>query len=166
MQLERYMGALDQLRDSKARIDERLASIQHVESRLRKSISTQLERLDQLGRTFYEKPTTKAQQESIYRQVKQFFDNLSHDTETRRELERTVNALDDDIMVKLREQFPQFKPADIDLLCYIYAGFSAQIISVIVGDSVSNIYTRKSRLKTKISNSEVSEKDFFIMHMS
>lgn len=69
-------------------------------------------------------------------------------------------------MVKLREQFPQFKPADIDLLCYIYAGFSAQIISVIVGDSVSNIYTRKSRLKTKISNSEVSEKDFFIMHMS
>lgn len=166
MQLERYMGALDQLRDSKERVVGRLTGLQHVESRLKESILAQLERLDRFGRIFYEKPTTKAQQESIYRQVKQFFDNLSHDTETRRELERAVNALNDDIMVKLREQFPQFKPADIDLLCYIYAGFSAQIISVIVGDSVSNIYTRKSRLKTKISNSEVSEKDFFIMHMS
>lgn len=165
MQLERYMGALDQLRDSKARIGERLASIQHVESRLRKSISTQLERLDQLGRTFYEKPTSKAQQESIYRQVKQFFDSLSSDTDAHRELERTVNALNDDILIKLREQFPKFKPSDVDLLCYIYAGFSAQIISVIVGDSVSNIYTRKSRLKTKISNSKVPDRELFITRM-
>lgn len=165
MLLERYMGALDQLRDSKARIGERLASIQHVESRLRESISAQLERLDQLGRTFYEKPATKAQQESIYRQVKQFFDSLSSDTDVRRELERTVNELNDDILIKLREQFPKFKPADIDLLCYIYAGFSAQIISVIVGDSVSNIYTRKSRLKTKISNSEVPDRELFITRM-
>lgn len=165
-QLERYLAALDQLRDSKQRIAARLASAQHVENRLRESISAQMERLDRFGRIFYEKPTTKAQQESIYRQVKQFFDNLSRDTATRRELERTVNALNEDILVKLREQIPQFKPADIDLLCYIYAGFSAQIISVIVRDSVSNIYTRKSRLKTRIAKSEVPDRELFLAHMS
>ena len=68
-------------------------------------------------------------------------------------------------VLKLRKQFPKFKPADIDLLCYIYAGFSAQIISVITGDSVSNIYNRKSRLKARIAASDSSEKDFFIQKM-
>lgn len=164
-QLEHYMAALDQLRDSKERIVGRLAAMQHVENRLKESLVAQMDRLDRFGRTFYEKPTSKTQQESLYRQVKQFFDNLSSDTETRRELEHMVNALNEDILVKLREQFPKIKSADIDLLCYIYAGFSAQIISVIVGDSVSNIYTRKSRLKARIARSEAPDRDLFVAKM-
>lgn len=164
-QLEHYMAALDQLCDSKERIVGRLAAMQHVENRLKESLVAQMDRLDRFGRTFYEKPTSKTQQESLYRQVKQFFDNLSSDTETRRELEHMVNALNEDILVKLREQFPKIKSADIDLLCYIYAGFSAQIISVIVGDSVSNIYTRKSRLKARIARSEAPDRDLFVAKM-
>ena len=78
----------------------------------------------------------------------------------KKELEEIVNTVNDNIIVKLRKQFPKFKPADIDLLCYIYAGFSAQIISVIIGDSVSNIYNRKSRLKARIAASDSAEKDF------
>ena len=83
----------------------------------------------------------------------------------KKELEEIVNTVNDNIIVKLRKQFPKFKPADIDLLCYIYAGFSAQIISVIIGDSVSNIYNRKSRLKARIAASDSAEKDFFIQKM-
>ena len=91
--------------------------------------------------------------------------NLTSNPSTKKELEKIVNTVNDNIIDKLRMQFPKFKPADIDLLCYIYAGFSAQIISVITGDSVSNIYNRKSRLKARIAASDSSEKDFFIQKM-
>ena len=164
-QVERYMFAIDNIRASKDRIVERLAYKEGRETQLKELVLSRFEILDQLGRAFYERENTKAQQEAIYKQVKTFFTNLSSNATTKEELEGIVNTVNDNIIVKLREQFPKFKPADIDLLCYIYAGFSAQIISVIVSDSVSNIYTRKSRLKTRILMSESPDKELFLQKM-
>lgn len=164
-QIERYMLAVESIRDSKNRILGHLAVKEGQEVQLKELVMSRFEFLDQLGRAFYERTNTKAQQEAIYKQVKNFFMNLASNPSTKKELEQIVNTVNDNIIDKLRMQFPKFKPADIDLLCYIYAGFSAQIISVITGDSVSNIYNRKSRLKARIAASDSSEKDFFIQKM-
>lgn len=164
-QVERYMLAVDSIRASKNRILEHLAVKEGQEVQLKELVLSRFEFLDQLGRAFYERNNTKAQQEVIYKQVRNFFTNLASNPATKKELEEIVNTVNDNIIVKLRKQFPKFKPADIDLLCYIYAGFSAQIISVIIGDSVSNIYNRKSRLKARIAASDSAEKDFFIQKM-
>lgn len=161
-QADRYMLAIDNIRVSKDRIIERLAD---KEGQLKELVLSRFDLLDQLGRAFYERDNTKAQQEAIYKQVKNFFTDLSSSTATKRELEEIVNTVNNNIIMKLREQFPRFKPADMELLCYIYAGLSAQIISVIVNDSVSNIYNRKSRLKARIAASESPDKDFFIQSM-
>lgn len=162
-QVDRYMSAIDNIRVSKDRIIGRLAD---KEGQLKELVLSRFEILDQLGRTFYERDNTKAQQEAIYKQVKNFFTKLSSDAATKRELEEIVNTVNDNIIVKLREQFPRFKPADVEMLCYIYAGLSAQIISVIVNDSVSNVYNRKSRLKARIAASQSPDKDFFIQKMN
>lgn len=164
-QIERYMLAVESIRESKNRILGHLAVKEGQEVQLKELVMSRFEFLDQLGRAFYERTNTKAQQEAIYKQVKNFFMNLASNPSTKKELEQIVNTVNDNIIDKLRMQFPKFKPADIDLLCYIYAGFSAQIISVITGDSVSNIYNRKSRLKARIAASDSSEKDFFIQKM-
>ena len=164
-QIERYMLAVESIRDSKNRILEHLAAKEGLEVQLKELVMSRFEFLDQLGRAFYERNNSKAQQEAIYKQVKNFFTNLASDPSSKNELEMIVNTVNDNIIVKLRTQFPKFRPADIELLCYIYAGFSAQIISVITGDSVSNIYNRKSRLKARIAASDSSEKEFFIRKM-
>ena len=164
-QIERYILAVESIRESKNRILENLATKEGLEVQLKELVMSRFEVLDQLGRAFYERNNTKAQQEAIYKQVKNFFTNLTSNPSTKKELEKIVNTVNDNIIDKLRMQFPKFKPADIDLLCYIYAGFSAQIISVITGDSVSNIYNRKSRLKARIAASDSSEKEFFIQKM-
>lgn len=164
-QVERYMLAVDSIRESKNRILEHLAVKEGQEVQLKELVLSRFEFLDQLGWAFYERNNTKAQQEAIYKQVRNFFTNLASNPATKKELEEIVNMVNDNIIVKLRKQFPKFKPADIDLLCYIYAGFSTQIISVITGDSVSNIYNRKSRLKARIAASDSAEKDFFIRKM-
>ena len=157
--------AVDSIRASKNRILEHLAVKEGQEVQLKELVLSRFEFLDQLGRAFYERNNTKAQQEVIYKQVRNFFTNLASNPATKKELEEIVNTVNDNIIVKLRKQFPKFKPADIDLLCYIYAGFSAQIISVIIGDSVSNIYNRKSTLKARIAASDSAEKAFFIQQM-
>lgn len=158
-QIDRYMSAVDNIRVSKDRIIEQLAD---KEGQLKELVLSRFDILDQLGRAFYERDNTKAQQEVIYKQVKTFFTDLTSKTTTRKELEEIVNTVNDNIIIKLREQLPKIKSSDIDLLIFVYAGFSAQIISVIINDSVSNIYTRKSRLKTRIATSDAPDKELFL----
>lgn len=90
---------------------------------------------------------------------------LSSDPAAKKEMEEIVDTVNDNIIAKLRAQFPRFKVSDIDLLCYIYAGFSAPIISLLTGDSVANVYNRKSRLKSRIANSDTPDKDLFLNEM-
>lgn len=164
-EVERYMSAVENIRISKDRILARMEEKEGMETQLKELVLSRFDVLDQLGRAFYERDNTKAQQEAIYKQVKKFISNLSSDSGTKKELERIVNTVNDNILVKLHEQLPKFKPADIDLLSYIYAGFSVQIISVIIDDTVSNIYTRKSRLRTRIAASEAPDKELFLGKM-
>ena len=77
-------------------------------------------------------------------------------------LERVVNIVHDDAVRKLRDDFPQMKDADVRLLCYIFGGFSPQVISLFMHDSVANVYARKSRLKSRIRTSEAPHKELFL----
>ena len=77
-------------------------------------------------------------------------------------LERVVNIVHDDAVRKLRDDFPQMKDADVRLLCYIFGGFSLQVISLFMHDSVANVYARKSRLKSRIRTSEAPHKELFL----
>lgn len=162
VQVERYMSALDDLCSSKERVMELLTQKEGVEVQLKGFVFSRFDILDQLGRAFYERDNTKSQQEAIYKQVKGFFASLSSDSREKQQMEAIINTVDDNILIKLREQFPKLKSADIDLLSYIYAGFSAQIISVLTDDSVPNVYNRKSRIKARIAASDAPDKEDFL----
>ncbi len=161
-QIERYMSLVDSIRLSKDRIVTELEQKTGMEARLKELVLSRFDILDQLGRAFYERANTKAQQEEIFKQVKTFITNLSTDSVTKKEMEGIINTVNDNIIIKLREQFPRIKSSDIDLLSYIYAGFSAQIISVLIDDSVPNIYNRKSRLKARIAASNAPDRELFL----
>ena len=60
-------------------------------------------------------------------------------------------------MQKLRTDFPAMKEADIRLLCYVFVGFSPQVISLFMKDTVANVYARKSRLKSRIKSAETTQ---------
>lgn len=164
-EIGRYMAAVDHLRRSESRIISQLERTKGMESRLKQLALSRFEMLDNLGRAFYERENTQKQQAEVYRQVKSFMSRLSSDPAAKKEMEEIVDTVNDNIIAKLRAQFPRFKASDIDLLCYIYAGFSAPIISLLTGDSVANVYNRKSRLKSRIANSDTPGKDLFLNEM-
>ena len=78
------------------------------------------------------------------------------------ELELIVNTCHDNAMEKLRNDFPSMKEADIRLLCYIFVGFSPQVISLFMKDTVANVYARKSRLKSRIKSAKIVNKELFL----
>mgnify|MGYP003520737617 CR=1 FL=1 len=120
---------------------------------------SQFSLIDKLSSTYYETHGAKRDKEAIYNQVHSEIEKLQTNKRYIQQLEDIVNKHKGNVMQLLRESMPEFSEMDHRLLCFIYAGFSAKAISVFTGDSVGNIYMRKSRLKAKIaqSNSENRE---------
>lgn len=118
--------------------------------------------IDRLGNTYYERQNSKSERDAIFNEVKAEIKKLGSDRDTKQQLEQIVNACKDNVMQRLRQQLPEIKENDFELLCYIFAGFSFRAISIFTKDKVENLYTRKSRLKTKISKSNAPDKFFFI----
>lgn len=132
------------------------------ESHLKELIASRFEIIDKLGKTYYERENTSSQQVAMFQEVKQIITDFSENKEILQELELIVNTCHDNAMQKLRNDFPAMKDADIRLLCYIFVGFSPQVISLFMKDTVANIYARKSRLKSRIKSARTDHKELFL----
>lgn len=165
LQRERYERELllaGEVREKYRELVRQTEQTLHAENRMKGILATRFDIVDRLGKTLYERENTASEQAAMTRQVKRLIDGFAADGEMLPELERIVDIVHDNAMRKLRRDFPGMKQADIRLLCYIFGGFSPQVISLFMHDSVANIYARKSRFKTRIRNSESPERELFI----
>ena len=162
---EHNLQLLREARDEYRRIAGDLLEKHRTESRLRGMIASRFEVIDRLGKTYYERENTASGQIAMARQVKQLIDGFAENGEMLAELEQIVDEAHDGAMRKLRADFPKMKEADLRLLCYIFGGFSPQVISLFMKESVANIYARKSRLKSRIRNSESPHRELFVALM-
>ena len=114
---------------------------------------------------YYEKHSSKKEKEAIYSLVKKEIERLQDDRKHIAELENIINYYKNGVMDTARRSLPEFKETDFRLLCYFFAGFSAKAISIFTGDSTCNIYMKKSRLKAKIQNSAIDNKEEILKHL-
>lgn len=120
------------------------------------------ELIDKLGCTYYERQNTSAEKEAIYNEVKSTIHELGSNKKTKKDLEGIVNACNNNVMLRIREQIPNLKETDYELLCYIFAGFSYRAISIFTQDKIDNIYNKKSRIKARIISSGPQDAQFFL----
>lgn len=158
-EIERYMNIASDIQDV-------LQSKNTEMSRLvRQLFHEKFELIDSLGCTYYERRDTPNEQIAIYNEVKRAIQNLGTDKQTKSELERIVNLCNEEILEKIRAQIPEIRAADYDLFCYLCAGFSYRAISIFMQTKIDNVYNRKSRLKTLISNSAAASKEIFLQNI-
>lgn len=91
----------------------------------------------------------------------QLLEDCSNDPATKHEIEEVVNVCNDNIIEKIKQDIPNLKPGDIDLIIYILAGFPTRVISVLIDDPPQNIAVRKHRIKQKIAASGAANKDYY-----
>ena len=115
------------------------------EKELKELLENRFSEVRELLRTYYEFGNSKKLQKKVDDLLK-----LQLSGDNFEVIEQVVNAKNNDVIKKVREKYPAMKEESIKLLNLIYAGFSAQEISVILNDTPQNIYVRKSRLKKAI----------------
>lgn len=159
---ERYLLLVREVQAEYRRLSDEMEQKRHEESRLKGVIASRFDIVNHLGKALYERENTASGQAAMVRQVKKLIDGFAENGDMLQELEQIVNLAHDGVMQHLRSDFPGMKESDQRLLCYIFGGFSPQVISLFMEESVANIYARKSRIKSRIRSSESAHKEQFI----
>ena len=168
-EINQYLDKVQDL-ESELLVKERnLQAVSESNSQMNEQINLlfakQFATIDQLSATYYEMHAVKNEKEAVYKSVKKEIENFSSNKKTLQELENIVNQHKNNVMAVLREEFPEFSEMDFRLICYSIAGFSAKAISVFTGNSTTNIYTRKSRLKAIIADSDYINKEELLKYL-
>ena len=106
--------------------------------------------LERLCEQYYVYEDTDKFQKKIIQEVSEIIDELRKDPKTQKDLEAWLNATQDNVISKLRADHPEFKEEEVRLFCYISAGFTPTMISVLLKKDKRVVYNRVSRLKAKI----------------
>lgn len=118
--------------------------------------------LERLCEQYYVYEGTDNLQPKILKEVKSIVEGLRSDRKTQRGLEAMLDQTMDNVMTRLRGDFPSWKEDDFLLFCFTAAGFSSTTISALMGKEKSVIYNRVWRLKGRISASDSPQKEFFL----
>ena len=94
---------------------------------------------------------------SVVREVKDIIDGLRSDPKVQKELERQLNESGDNVMQRLREEFPKWKEEDFRIYCYTASGFSSTTIATLIEKEKPFVYNRLYRIKSALSKSPDGE---------
>ena len=160
--IQQYLELIQDLNDS---LFARSNIINTMSIHIKELFAAKFAHIDLLSNTYYDTHKAKRDKEEIYTLVKGEIEKLRTDKKYIQQLESIVNHYNNNLMQVTRDTLPQLSEMDFRLLCFIYSGFSAKAISVFTGDSVGNIYMKKSRLKTRIMQSESPNKEFILENL-
>ncbi len=94
---------------------------------------------------------------SVVREVKDIIEGLRSDPKVQKELERQLNESGDNVMQRLREEFPKWKEEDFRIYCYTASGFSSTTIATLIEKEKPFVYNRLYRIKSSLSKSHDGE---------
>ena len=159
LEIERYINIINEIRSTS---EENISKTLH---KAKQQMSYYFERVSQIGDAYYELTDTERGRNKFLSDFKSTLEKFSKDKQYYMRLEDTVNEYNNDVMSKLRNDIPGIKEVDYQLLCYNIIGFSNRFISILLDDKPQNIATRKSRLRTKISNCDSKNRELFLEFM-
>jgi hypothetical protein len=83
-----------------------------------------------------------------------------------REVEKLVDRYHDDAMKHFRREMQWTEETDYRRVCYFFAGFSIQLIAVLMDEKEDSVYQKRHRLRKFLETSNLMHKDLFLLLLS
>ena len=129
----------------------------------RKYVSTykrQYSQLNDLCAEYWETAGSGKEKERIYAKVKRLVSVI--DDCNQKKLERMIDENLDGIMGKLRADLPDATDNEFRFIALNILGFDAKTIARVMGYTVQSVYTKRVRIRAKISEIASVNKDFYL----
>ncbi len=122
-------------------------------------ITSHFETLDKLCDKVYETQPLKDNKKHISNLVSRLIADFTEKTDT---LESLVNEYCNNAMHNFRQDFPHLKDVDYMVFLYNIFGLSTNAVALLLQEEKKSIYERKRRLKVKIKQSEVPNRENYL----
>lgn len=132
----------------KCQVDASSGDIGRLEAKLHGLLEDRFTLIDSLCQTYYETQGTKIERKAIVEKVKSEIESVRTDSFDK--MEQAVNDCRDNLLVKVKEHYPDIKDGDYHLLVYLASRLATRTISLLLDESVDVVYKRKSRLKARL----------------
>lgn len=132
----------------RCQVDASRGDVVRLETKLHGLLEKRFALIDSLCQTYYESQGTKTERKAIIDKVKSEIESMRTDSFNR--MEQTVNDSRDNLLIKVKDLYPDIKPEEYRLLVYLASGLSTRTICLLIGESVDVVYKRKSRLKSRL----------------
>ena len=132
----------------RSELETRKGEVNRLETKLQGLLENRFALIDSLCQTYYETQGTKTERKAIVDKVKSEIESVRTDSFPK--MEQAVNDCRDNLLVIVKEKYPDIKPQDYQLLVYLASGLSTRTISLLMDETIDVIYKRKSRLKTRL----------------
>ena len=135
-------------------IEVRNGDVSSLELKLHRLLENRFALIDSLCQTYYETQGTKTERKAIIDKVKSEIESVRTDSFS--QMEQAINDCRDNLLMVVKEKYPDIKPEDYQLLVFLASGLSTRTISLLLGETIDVIYKRKSRLKTRLKETVAS----------
>lgn len=157
----------DDLSATRLGLDETESKLEDLRRSYAKTYQSQFA---EIGRLFdYYRPEDSVSSTAV-RKYKERTDKIiaeiCHGDELQGEFEDRINRDLDNIMAKLRNDFPEFKESDFRFLSYVIVGFDATTRAIILDETPVNMRVKKARLLKKIRASQPENLELYNCFLS
>lgn len=101
--------------------------------------------------------------EVFYYRVERLISEISDDDNLFGKFESQINQDLDGILVRMKEDLGIVNKKDEHFICYLITGLDTQTIAMLLNLSVSNVYTKRSRLRERIKKLDSPYKEDYLL---
>lgn len=120
--------------------------------------------LNRICNEYFDKKDVPQLQQSIIEDFKKEISYIKS-PESINDIHKIVNECKDNILMRIKDEIPELKSPELDLLALICVGLSPRTICLVLDIKQSNYYNRKMRLKNKIASSDAPVKDQVLVYL-
>lgn len=114
-----------------------------------------------LSEKYYIKRDKSVTDRQVLKEIEKYFNQMS-DEKKIREIQGKLDFYFNGIYTAVTTQVPKLTEKERTLITYLYCGLSYKAISLFMGITKGNYYTRRSRIKTKIIESGAKDMERFL----
>lgn len=119
--------------------------------------------IGELCKIFLDAKDRNDKKEAVYFRVEHLISTISADEKLFERLESQINRDFDDIVIHIKNDLGNVDKKDVRFICYLIVGLDSQTIASLLNLSVSNVYTKKSRLRDRIKKLDSPYKDDYLL---
>lgn len=128
-------------------------------------MNDKFELINRLCNTYYENENSQRQKDIIFKKVKSIIAEIRDGGEYFSTIEDNTNRCRNNILLRLKADFPNITSDEYRLACYLCAGFSTQAICLFFGCTKEALYKRSYRLRDKIKHTDSPNKEDYLLYI-